>query len=209
MRWFELTISSSVVCTARSISLLDREATAEGTSDSSVTASDSADISCRRTNAVEVVRHLHIDSEILSLGLREAIRAWDVVGNLELDEAGCCVAGLVHVTLVRAGPISVNLVDSNCELRALLDCRHFFGCDGLLSLSSDIDVAVNLCSAAGIHNVLLDLAVSNDGGVLLARADTCAVASKVIVDFESLALTRLANSRLNSTMSLNRRENSG
>lgn len=190
---FRLTISSFVVGTTVSVGLLNWKATTEGAGHGSVAASDSANITRGCTNAVEVIRHLHVDSEVGSLGLREAVCAGNVVGDLKLDEVGCCVAGNVEITLVRAGAISIDLVDGDSELRALLDGRHLVGCDGLLGFTSNIDVAVDLCSAAGVHNVLRDLAISDDGGVLLARADASTVTSQRVVDFEPLALTRLSD----------------
>ena len=70
MRNVKLT-SSALVGTASSVSLLDSEASTEGTSNGVVAASDSADVAGRCSEAVEVVRHLDVDGEVLLLGLRE------------------------------------------------------------------------------------------------------------------------------------------
>ena len=208
-RLCELTTSSLISGAARSIGLLYREATTKGASDSSVAASDSADVTRGGTNAVEIIGHLHVDREVLSLSLRETVCAGNVVGDLELDEAGCCVASHVEIALVGTSAICIDLVDGDSELGALLDSRNLFGYNSLLGFASNIDVAINLCPAARVDNVLRNLAVSDDGGVLLARADASAVTSKGVVDLETLAHTSLANGRLNCSMGMDGREHSG
>lgn len=108
-RKIELT-RCGLVLTTLAVGLLDSKATSEGAGNSSVAAANSADVSGRGTDAVEVVRHSNTDGEVLLLGLRQSIAAGDVVGNLQRSELGGSIAGLVKITLVGSGTIGVDLV---------------------------------------------------------------------------------------------------
>ena len=174
--------SSSGVLTTLTIGLLNSEAATERSSYSGVTAADSADVTSGGADAVELVRHGDTDGEILLLGLGQTVGTRDVVGNLELGELGSSVAGLVKVTLVRSGTISIDLVNGDSHDSARFDRSHTASGQLVLGLLADIDVAVDLSASARVDNVLRDLGVADDGRVLLARRDSGAVASKVLVD---------------------------
>ena len=75
--------SSALVGTASAVSLLHSEAATKRSSDCVVAAPDGANVSSRSTEAVELVRHLDVDDEILFLGLRETKSTRDVVGNFQ------------------------------------------------------------------------------------------------------------------------------
>ena len=162
---WKLTGSSLVVFTADAVGLLDGEAATEWTGDGGVAAAYSADVTGGGTDAVEVIRHLDVDGEVLSLGLRETVLAGDVVGDFELDEVGGCVGSLVKVTLVRTSAIGVDLVDGHGDGRAPLYGGDCVGLDCLLSLTADIDVALELSASARVDDVLGDLTVTDDSGV--------------------------------------------
>lgn len=72
----------------------------------------------------------------------------------------------------------------NCHghLCAGLDRRHLVGSKRILSVLSDVDVSSQLCSPTLVNDVRLDLGVTNDRGILLARADACAVSCNGIID---------------------------
>lgn len=168
--------------TTGAIGLLDGEAPAKGTGDGVVTAADSANVTRRGANAVEVVRHRDLDGEVLLLCVREAVLAGDIVGHLQLGELGGRIAGLVEVALVRTGAVGVDLVDGDGELGALLHLGHA-ACGQLgFGLLAHIDVAGDFGTAARVDDVLGDFRVTDDGRVLLAGADVCAVTSKSLVD---------------------------
>lgn len=176
-----LTGGGLVALTASSIGLLDGEAATEGTSDSGVTAADGADIAGGGTDTVEVLGHLNVDGEALSLGLAQTVGTGNVVGHLELDEGGGRVGGDVEVALVGTGTVGIDLVDGDGEVGALLDSRDGFGGNGLLRLTADIDVAIDLSASAGVDDVLLDLAVTDDGRVLLAGGNASAVTGEGVI----------------------------
>lgn len=101
---------------------------------------------------------------------------------MQLGELGGRVAGLVEVALVRTGTVGVDLVDGDGELGALLHLRHA-ACGQLgFGLLAHIDVARDLSATARVDNVLGDFRVADDGRVLLAGADVCAVTGKSLVD---------------------------
>lgn len=173
---------SSAVLTTLAVGLLDSEAATKGTGDSGVAAADSADVTRGGADAVELVGHGDTDSKVLLLGLRQTVGARDVVGNLELCELGGSVAGLVEITLVGPGTVSVDLMDGDGHDSACLDRSDAASGQLVFSLLADIDVAVDLGASARVDNVLRNLRVADDGRVLLARRDGGAVASKVLVD---------------------------
>ena len=192
--------SSLVVRTASAVGLLHGEASTEGTGDGSVAAADGADVARGGANAVEVIGHLDVDGEALGLGLAQTVLAGHIVGNLELDKARRRIGRDVEIALVGAGTISVDLVDGNSQAGALGNSRDGLSGDGLLGLAANVDVAVDLGAAARVHDVLLDLAVADDGGVLLAGGDTRAVAGEGVIDLEALALARVADGGLDDTV---------
>jgi hypothetical protein len=168
--------------TTLTIGLLNSEAATERSSYSGVAAADSADVTSGGADAVELVWHSNTDGEILLLGLRQTVGTRDVVGNLELCELGGSVAGLIEITLVGSGTIGVDLVDGDSHDSACLDRSHTASGQLVLGLLADIDVAGDLGASTGVHDVLRDLGVTDDSGILLARRDGGAVTSKVLVD---------------------------
>jgi hypothetical protein len=174
--------SSSGVLTTLTVGLLNSEAATERPSYSGVAAADGADVTSGGADAVELVRHGNTDGEILLLSLGQTVGTRDVVGNLELGELSSSVAGLIKITLVRTGTISVDLVNGDSHDSAGLDRSHTASGQLVLGLLADIDVAVDLSASARVDDVLRDLGVADDGGILLARRDGGAVTSKVLVD---------------------------
>jgi len=204
----ELTRGSLVGATL-SVSLLDGEASTKGTGDSVVAASDSADVSSRSTEAVEVVGHLDVDDKVLLLGLGETERTRDVVGHLQGGEGGDGVASLVHVALEWTGAISVDLVDGDSQHGAARNLGHTASSKLVLGLLADVDVTSDLSPSAGVDDVLLDLRVADDGSILLARRDGCAVASNSRINQETLTLTGVSNGSQDSGVRVHGGEESG
>ena len=203
-----LTLCGTVLA-ALAVGLLNSEASSEGAGDSSVTAADSAHVSGRGTDAAEVVGHGNRDNEILLLDLGQTVGTGDVVGNLQRDSEAGSVAGLVKVALIGTGAVGVDLVDGDLHDRALGDLGDALDSELVLGLLADIDVAVDLSTSASVHDVLLDLRVADDGGVLLARRDGGAVTGQGGVDEESLALASVADSLEEDSMGLDVGDESG
>ena len=90
------------------------------------------------------------------------------------------------------------LHESSCNLAELV-----------LGLLADIDVAVDLGTSASVHDVLLDLRVADDGGVLLARRDGGAVTGQSRVDEETLALARVTDGLEEDSVGLDVGDESG
>ena len=149
--------------------MLDGKAATERTGDGGVAASDCANVASRSSEAVEVVGHLDVDLKVLLLFLRQAEGSWDVVGDLQGSEGCDSVAGLVHVALEGTRAISVDLVDGDLQHRSGRDLGHAIGCQFVLSLLANVDVAVDLSPSAGVDDVLGNLRVANDSRILLAR----------------------------------------
>lgn len=91
------------------ISLLNSKAASKGSCNSGVAASYRADVTSRGADAIEIIGHGDIDGEVLLLGLRESVGTRDVVRDLELGELGSSITGLIKITLVGAGTISIDL----------------------------------------------------------------------------------------------------
>jgi hypothetical protein len=200
---------STLFGTASSIGLLNSEASTEGTGNSIVTAADSADVSGRGTEAVELVGHLDVDDKVLLLGLGETERTGDVVGHLQGGEGGDGIASLIHVALERTGTISVDLMDGDSQHGATRNLSHTTSCKLVLGLFANVDVAGNLCSSACVDDVGRDFRVTDDGSILLARGDSGAVASNSRVDQETLTLARVSNSGQDSCVRVHGGEKSG
>lgn len=169
------------------VGLLDGEAATERTGEGVVAAANGADVASRSTGAVQGGGHGDGHVEVLGLGLGETVGTGDVVGDGERDLAGGTesVTGRVHVASVRTGAVSVDLVDGHGHGSVSLDL-----CDGscgqsVLGILADIDVAANFCPSTLVGNVGGDLGITNQGRILLARANAGAVSCKV-VDFLNL-----------------------
>lgn len=165
---------------------MNGEASTEGTGNSVVAASNGADVSSGCTKAVELVGHLDIDGELLFLGLGETEGARDVVGYLQGSEGSDGIASLVHVALERSSSISIDLVDGDCQGGASRDLGHATSGEFVLSLLANVDVTSNFSSSTSIDNILGNLLVANDGGILLARRDCGAVTGKLGVDYSNV-----------------------
>ena len=85
-------------------------------------------------------------------------------------------------------------MDGDSQHGARRHLSHTASCKLVLGLLTDVDVAGNLSSSAGVDNVLRDLRVANDGSILLARRDSSAVAGNCRIDQETLTLARVSNS---------------
>lgn len=74
-------------------------------------------------------------------------------------------------------------MDGDLHDGAGLDLSHTASSELVLSLLTNVDVAVDLGTTTGIDNVGSDLVVSDDGSILLARVDGGTVASNGRVDW--------------------------
>lgn len=137
------------------------------------------------TSAVQATRHGDRDVEVLGLGLREAVHARNVVGDFQGGLTGGTqgVSGRVHVASKGTSAIGVDLVNRDGEFAAGLDLCDLAGGQGVLGVLADVDVAGQLRSSALVNDVGGNLGVSDQRGILLARADARAVSCDGRVDF--------------------------
>jgi hypothetical protein len=63
------------------------------------------------------------------------------------------------------------------------DLGDGFGSERILSILPHIDVSRQLCSTTFIDNVCINFSLSDDSGILLAGADSCAVSRDGGVDW--------------------------
>lgn len=173
------------------VDLLNGEAATKGAGEGIVAAADGADVAGRATGAVQGVGHGNGHVEVLGLGLGETVGTGDVVGDGERGLASSTegVTGRVHVAGIRTSAVGVDLVDSHCHGGASLDL-----CDGpcgqsVLGVLADIDVAANFCPSTLVGHVGVDLGVTDQRRILLARADAGAVSCKV-VDYVPILLAK-------------------
>lgn len=73
-------------------------------------------------------------------------------------------------------------MDSNLHYSTFGNRGDSFGGEFILSLLSDVDVPVQLCTPTAIDDVLSYLRIADDGGILLAWAYISAVSSENLVD---------------------------
>jgi hypothetical protein len=99
--------------------------------------------------------------------------------------AGTEPTGWVHVTNVWPSSIGVDLVESDSQRSASLDLSDSSSSKLVLGVLPNINVASQLCSSTFVDDVGTDLSVTDDGCVLLARRDGCAVSCECCVDLES------------------------
>lgn len=134
---------------------------------------------------------------MLFLGLRQTIGTGDIVQNgqvLDLvlvdiifavmrgltylrDLVG--IAALIEITDIRASTIRVDLVDGDGNLATSSDLSNSASRESILCVLTNVDVTGQLSSAALVDNVGLNLGVANQGSILLARVDGCAVAGNL------------------------------
>ena len=100
-------------------------------------------------------------------------------------------------------------MDGDCDHGAGLDLGHATGCELVLSLLANVNVTGQLSPAAAIDNVLLDLRITDDGSILLARRNGGAVASKSRVNQEALARALVTNRREDGGVGVNSGEECG
>jgi hypothetical protein len=138
------------------------------------------------SSACHVVGHRNVDGEVLCFSLREAVDTGNVVGDSEVSLAcgAQFVSSHVHVTHVWTSPIGVDLVNGNCHNGSFLHSRHNAGGELILGLRADIDVASQLRTTTLINDIGVNLCITNEGGILLARADSSAVSGEVWVDYQ-------------------------
>lgn len=117
--------------------------------------------------------------------MREAVHTGNVVGDLQggLASGAQGVSGGVHVASKGTSAIGVDLVDRDSEFAAGLDLCDLAGGQGVLGVLADVDVARQLRSSALVDHVGGNLGVSDQRGILLARADARAVSCDGRVDF--------------------------
>ena len=137
--------------------------TSEWTGNRVVPTANGADVASRRSGTLHVGRHRDGNVEILSLGLRDAIDAWHVVGDLESLADETRIARLINVANIRASTVGVDLVDCHDYVTPGPDLG-----DGLCRQSSfrvfgNVNIASQLCSPALVDKVGLDLGIANDG----------------------------------------------
>jgi len=75
------------------------------------------------------------------------VAALPSIVNLHQETNRSWPTGLVEITFVWTGTISVHLMDGNRECRTLLYGCDFIGSDRLLCLSTHVDIAIDLCPA--------------------------------------------------------------
>ena len=146
------------------------------------------------SETVQVIGHHDSDVELLFLGLRQTIGARDVVQNSQVlglalvsamarttgrltylgDLVG--IAALIKITDVRASTVCVDLVDGHSNLTTSSDLGNSAGRESILCVLTNVDVTGQLGSAALVDDIGFNLGVANQGRVLLARVDGCAVA---------------------------------
>lgn len=157
------------------------------------------------SSAVHVGRHLDSHVEVHSLGLGETVGTRHIVCHLERNLAGSTqrVASGVHVALalivsfcimgircfhnevsycVRAGTVSVDLVDRDSHLSTGRDLGNSIGGEGVLGVLPNVDVSAKLSTSTLVYDVRGDLGITDDGGILLAGADARAVPCKIALD---------------------------
>jgi len=84
-------------------------------------------------------------------------------------------------------------MESDSDGSTSLNLRDSSGRELVLGVLSNVDVARQFCSATLVYYVRCDFGISNDGGVLLARTDSCTVSGKSGVDLETYASVRSSN----------------
>lgn len=84
---------------------------------------------------------------------------------------------------VRAGTISVDLVDRDGHLPTGRDLGNSIGGEGVLGVLPNVDVSAKLGTSTLVYDVGGDLGITNDGGILLAGADARAVPCKVALHY--------------------------
>lgn len=131
--------------------------------------------------ARDIVGHDDGHVEVDGLGLGETVGAGHVVldGQVAGEDA---VGGRDEVAGKGAGAVGVDLVQGDGDLGAGLDGRDGVGADGVLLALGHVNVGVLLRPAAHADNVGVDLGVTDDGGVQLARVDGRAVSRQRSVD---------------------------
>ena len=66
-------------------------------------------------------------------------------------------------------------MDSHSHQCTGFDLRHGPCGESILGVLANIDVASQLCSTTLVDNVRTDLGIPDDGGILLAGTDACAI----------------------------------
>lgn len=87
---------------------------------------------------------------------------------------------------VGAGAVSVDLVDRDGHLPTGRDLGDGIGGEGVLGVLPNVDVSAKLGAPTLVYDVGGDLGVTDDGGVLLAGADACAVPRQVALDWSQM-----------------------
>jgi hypothetical protein len=82
-------------------------------------------------------------------------------------------------------------MDGYSQHRASGYLGHATSCQLVLSLLTNVDVAGDLGSSTRVNNVLGDLRVADDGGILLAWRDGSAVAGNIRVDYDTSVQNRV------------------
>lgn len=129
---------------------------------------------------------MNINREIFGLLLTQSQLSRDVVRHLQRGECCLSIAGLVHVAFERSCAVGVDLVDCYGEHAAGLHSCHAPCCELVLGLFADVNVSGDFSAAAAVDDVLGDLIVPDDGGVLLARGDGGTVAGDVGIDYNGV-----------------------
>lgn len=178
---------------------MDGETSSKWPGDSIVATAHSAYVACRGTNTGEVIWKSDGDVKVLSLGLRETVYTRDVVGDSQVLRNDTGVSSLVEIARVWTSTIGVDLswsvvfhgyiqsewtylMNGNDKLSTALDLCDCAGSQGILGVLTHIDVTGQFCSTTLVDNVCIDFGITDDGGILLARADTGAVTCDIWVD---------------------------
>lgn len=73
-------------------------------------------------------------------------------------------------------------MNSDCDRAARFNLRNLVRCQGVLGVLANVDVASNLGASALVDDVVVNLGITDNRGVLLAGVDRRAVTGNVRVD---------------------------
>lgn len=114
----------------------------------------------------------------MRLGLRETIGTRDVVLDGQVGSDDAVVASRDEITSKWSSSVGVDLVDCDGHTSSGLDLGDSFCCNGVLRVLANVDVSREFRPPTLVHDICTDLGISNDGCILLTRADGGTVSSQ-------------------------------
>lgn len=118
--------------------------------------------------------------------MRESVGTGDIVLNGQVGSDDTVVAGGDEIALERTSTISIDLVDGDGHTCTSLDLSDSSSGNGIFGVLTDVDVTSQLCTATLIDNVGVNLGITDNGGVLLAGANGCAISGQARVNYRGL-----------------------